>query len=98
MTARKKALAVARGGGEVKSVDPHHTAGAARASTAIAPATPAICLRPREAAAALGLSLRTLWLLTNTGEVPSFKVGTCRLYSVAALTAWAMRRSEGGDE
>lgn len=61
-----------------------------------------ITLRTAEAAAVLGLKVRTVKSLTASGELPSFKVGSCRLFSRVALEAWAAARlaeaaaAEGG--
>ncbi|MBN1512612.1 MAG: helix-turn-helix domain-containing protein [Phycisphaerae bacterium] len=52
-----------------------------------------LALRPREAAAMLGLSARTLWSLTARGAIPSFKVGRATLYSVQALREWVQSQS-----
>lgn len=55
-----------------------------------------IGLRPRDAAAALGISLSTLARLTRAGEIPVAKVGRCTCYPVAPLKAWLAARSHGG--
>lgn len=47
-----------------------------------------LSLRPREAAKALGISERTLWTLTASGDVPHFKLGRATLYPVRELTDW----------
>ena len=52
------------------------------------PATPALALRSREAAQALGVSERTLWEWTNRGDVPHIRRGKIILYPVAALERW----------
>jgi len=55
-------------------------------------ATGPLAVRPREAAKLLSISERTLWTLTQRGEVPAKRIGTGRrrtvLYSVAELRAW----------
>lgn len=56
---------------------------------------PAISLRPRQAAAALGISLSTLERLTRSGAIPVVRQGRIRLYSIAALNEWL--RMKGGD-
>jgi excisionase family DNA binding protein len=56
--------------------------------------TPAISLRPRQAALALGISLSTLERLTKAGEVPVVRQGRVRLYSVEALKDWL--QTKGG--
>jgi excisionase family DNA binding protein len=55
---------------------------------------PAIALRPRQAAAALGISLSSLERLTRSGAMPVVRQGRIRLYSVAALNDWL--RTKGG--
>jgi len=52
------------------------------------PATPCLALRPRKAAAALGVSERTLWDWTQRGEVPHVRRGKTILYPVGALIRW----------
>jgi len=50
---------------------------------------PRLLLRPQEAAIALGISLRTLMHLADTGEIPSTRIGTRNLrFSVQALRDW----------
>ena len=53
-----------------------------------------LALRPREAAAALGISERKLWSLTQAGEVPHLKLDRVTLYPVAALEDWLARRAD----
>jgi hypothetical protein len=60
--------------------------------------TPLLALRPREAAAALNISVRHLWGLTAPrGPIPCIRVGSGKrrmtLYSVTALQAWLDRES-----
>ena len=55
---------------------------------------PTISLRPRQAAAAIGISLSTLERLTKAGEVPAVKVGRVTLYSVDALKDWLQRKGD----
>jgi len=57
-------------------------------------AKPALALRPREAAKALGVSERTLWGWTHAGTVPYVRVGRTILYPVDALRDWLKQRSE----
>jgi excisionase family DNA binding protein len=64
-----------------------------------------LALRPREAAKALGISVRHLWQLTKDGHVPCVRVGSGTrktvLYPVAELHAWLARQTaakEGGQE
>lgn len=55
-----------------------------------------LALRPREAAKALNVSLRTLWAWTQRGIVPCVKVGAGKrkavLYPVRELQAWLSRQ------
>lgn len=65
-----------------------------------------LCLRPVEAATALGISPRTLWGLTAPrGPIPCLRVGHGKrqsvLYPVAELQAWLSQQVEtekGGDD
>jgi len=56
-----------------------------------------LALRPKEAAAALGISPRKLWQLTADGEVPCVRLGGGNrgavLYAVSDLEAWLQKRS-----
>ncbi|HVT82805.1 MAG TPA: helix-turn-helix domain-containing protein [Phycisphaerae bacterium] len=52
------------------------------------PLTPCLALRTREAAAALGVSERTLWDWTQRGDVPHVRRGKTILYPVSALIRW----------
>jgi excisionase family DNA binding protein len=63
-----------------------------------------LALRPREAAAALGISPRLLWQLTHDGVIPCVRVGSGKrktiLYPKEELQAWLSRKAEaakGGD-
>lgn len=47
-----------------------------------------LALRPRQAAARLGISVSTLERLTRAGEIPRIKLGNSVLYRVPALDAW----------
>ena len=60
------------------------------------PAPPCLALRPREAAAALGIGVRLLWERTNSGEIPSARIGRAVVYPVEGLRDWLRRQSEGG--
>jgi excisionase family DNA binding protein len=54
--------------------------------------TQQLALRAKCAAKLLGISERTLWTLTQSGEIPAKRIGDgprkTALYSVAALQAW----------
>lgn len=54
-----------------------------------------LSLRPREAAKAIGISARTLWTLTQQGEIPHTRLGRSVLYPVEALQRWLQERSQG---
>jgi excisionase family DNA binding protein len=67
--------------------------------------TSPLALRPREAAKALGISVRHLWQLTKDGHIPCVRIGSGTrktvLYPVAELHAWLSRQSataKGGAE
>jgi len=51
-----------------------------------------LSLRPRQAAARLGISVSTLERLTRAGEIPRIKLGNSVLYRVPTLEAWLQRR------
>lgn len=55
-----------------------------------------LALRPKEAAAALGIGERMLWSLTNRGEIPHVKLGRATLYPVADLERWLSERAGSG--
>ncbi len=55
-----------------------------------------LAYRPAEAAAALGLSPRKLWDLTQQGEVPHIRVGRCLLYPVREVQDWLTSRVREG--
>jgi len=48
----------------------------------------ALAYRPKQAALALGVCEKTLWTLTQRGEVPHVKTGKCVLYPVSLLRRW----------
>jgi excisionase family DNA binding protein len=52
---------------------------------------PRMLLKPREAAAALGISPRLLWSKTKLGEIPCIRLGKAVRYSPAALQEWIHR-------
>jgi len=57
-----------------------------------------LALRPREAAAAIGVSLSTLDRLTKAGEIPVVKLGRVRLYELVALEEFLKSRRVVGQE
>ena len=65
-------------------------------NTAPAPESPRLALRPREAAAALGIGQRLLWEMTNRGLIPCVRIGRCVVYPVDLLREWLADQAEGG--
>ena len=66
-----------------------------------APAIPALALRPKEAAAALGMSERSLWALTSdlTSGIPHVRLGKIILYPTATSRLGSPNVQRGsGDE
>src|SRR5206468_3728863 len=60
--------------------------------------TPALGLRPREAAAAIGISAKTLWTLTATGKgPPHIRIGTCVIYPTRDLQRWLSRQAKAAN-
>jgi excisionase family DNA binding protein len=60
------------------------------ATTSTTPAAP-LLLRPRQAAALLGISVGGLYNLLNAGTVPSVKLGDSRRIPLASLEALISR-------
>jgi len=58
-----------------------------------------LALRPKDAAAALGIGQRKLWELSQPrGSIPCVRVGVCVLYPYALLQAWlADQVAKGGN-
>jgi len=50
----------------------------------------------REAANLLGVSPRTIWSLTASGELPHARIGRRVVYPVAELEQWLESRSRDG--
>jgi excisionase family DNA binding protein len=71
---------------------------AGRPSELAAPAAPvgALLLTPRQAAAALAVSERTLWGLTKAGKVPCVRLGRAVRYSPDDLRAFVLAQRCGG--
>lgn len=59
------------------------------------PETPCLALRPKQAAAALGISERLLWSMTNRGEIPCVRIGRAVVYGVDALRDWLAKQAKG---
>jgi excisionase family DNA binding protein len=51
-------------------------------------------LSPKEAAALLGISEKTLWLRTREGTIPAVKLGRRVLYPTDALEEWLRKEIE----
>ena len=60
------------------------------------PETPRLLIGAREAAKALAISERTLWELTNSGDVPHVRIGRRVLYDPDDLRAWIDPRKVRG--
>jgi len=57
-----------------------------------------LALRPREAAAAINVSLSTLDRLTKSGEIAVVKIGRVRLYELTVLESFLKSRRVVGQE
>jgi predicted DNA-binding transcriptional regulator AlpA len=59
---------------------------------------PRLALRPKEAAAAIGISARKLWEITadKTSGIPHVRLGKAVVYPVRELTGWLADRAKGG--
>ncbi len=55
-----------------------------------------LSLRQEAAARLLGISARTLFTLTKSGEVPHVRLNGVVLYPLAALREWLANRTTGG--
>jgi excisionase family DNA binding protein len=60
---------------------------------AVAGQVPLLALRLKEAAAAIGVSDRTLWTWTAEGEVPHVRISGTVIYPLDTLREWLSRRS-----
>lgn len=54
-----------------------------------------IAISVSDAAALLGVSVKTAYQLTHRADFPSFKVGNRTVISVKALDAWALKQAMG---
>ncbi len=63
------------------------------------PTVAPLALRPKEAAAALGISERKLWSVTadRTSGIPHIKLGKAVIYPVDGLRHWLSKQA-GGDQ
>lgn|GEM_PF-1007872 len=67
------------------------------------PQMPCMALRPREAAAAIGVSERTLFTWTKNGDVPHIRIGKTVRYPVDEIRRWMAEKAtkstlkEGGE-
>lgn len=57
-----------------------------------------LALRPRDAAAALGISPSTLDRLNRAGQIPHVKINRFVLYRVESLRKWLEEGAKGGYE
>ena len=57
-----------------------------------------LALRPRQAAASLGVSTKTLERITKAGEIASVLVGRVRLYEVEQLQQYLASHRVAGQE
>ena len=62
------------------------------------PLAATLALRPRQAAAAIGVSIKTLERLTKSGEIASVLVGRVRLYRLSDLESFLASRRVVGQE
>jgi excisionase family DNA binding protein len=53
-----------------------------------------LLLTPKDAAAALSISERTLWQLTKDGTIPAVRLRRSVRYDVGALRAWLDRQQQ----
>jgi len=60
----------------------------------IKPQTICLAMRAKEAAAAIGISERTLWELTDKGEILCVQLDYAVIYPVDSLQDWLKRRSQ----
>jgi excisionase family DNA binding protein len=75
-----------------------HKSGVASSIAPLGNTVPAaLALRTRDAAAALGISERTLQELTATGRVPHVRIGRAVLFPVRELADWLTRQVEAGE-
>ena len=61
------------------------------------PMTPVLLLKSPQAAEALAISPRTLWSMTNSGELPCVRFGGSVRYSADDLRAWIEQQKVVGE-
>jgi excisionase family DNA binding protein len=54
-----------------------------------------ILLKPREAAASLGISARLLWSMTKAEQIPHVRIGRLVRYSTTSLQEWIAKIETG---
>jgi len=57
---------------------------------------PVYLLSPRDTAKALSISSRTLWQLTNCGEIPCVRIGRSVRYRPESLAKYLAEQEKGG--
>jgi excisionase family DNA binding protein len=57
-----------------------------------------LLLTAKEAAALLRISPRTLWSLTNAGQIPCIRIRRAMRYVTADLLRWIEEQKQGGKE
>ena len=60
------------------------------------PDTPALLLTAKQTAAALAISERKLWSLTNSGEIAHVRIGRSVRYPISGLQRWIDSQTQGG--
>jgi predicted DNA-binding transcriptional regulator AlpA len=60
--------------------------------------TPCLSMRPKEAAAALGISERLLWDWTKRNSVPHVRIGGVVVYPTDSLRDWLQKQAASRDE
>ena len=53
-----------------------------------------LLLSPREASRALAVCEKTLWTLTQKGEIPVIRIGRAVRYPLDGLREWIQKKSE----
>lgn len=52
-----------------------------------------LAMRPAVAARAIGVCQRTLWAITQRGEIPHVKIGRLTVYPTGAILRWLEERT-----